>query len=119
MSHQQMIQDPLPTKFSRFNNGKPRQNWIPRNKRTIIKQDVSNQMDNDKSWSKKSKFDHIDKKIPFLRNYQNVSDSFKSYIQFTFYYFIIVYFMSQGLSNESEIHQWNLWRLAMMKKFQM
>jgi len=100
MSHKQMVHNPSPTNFSRFNNGSPRKNWIPRNKRTIIKQDVGNQMDNDIPWSKKSKFDHIDKKQPILENYQNVSDYFKSYIQFTFYYFLIIYFTSQGLSIE-------------------
>jgi len=78
MSHQQMVQDPI--HFSRFDNSRPRQNWIPRNKRTITKQDFGNQMDRDKPWRKKSKFDHSDKKQPIIRNYQNVSDSFKYYL---------------------------------------
>lgn len=98
MFPQKMIHDPLPM-TSRFNISWPRQNWISRNKSTIIKQDVEDQMDTVKPWCKKLRFDNSDKKQLILRNYQNVSGSFKSYIQFTFYYFLIIHFMSQGLFN--------------------
>jgi len=85
MFPQKMIHDPIPM-TSRFNNSRPRQNWISRNKSTIIKQDVEDQMDNVKPWCKKSRFDNSNKK-QLLRNYQNVSGSFKI-IQFNSHFII-------------------------------